>query len=192
MTGVFINYRTGDGQGMAALLHERLRGEFGEQKVFLDSTGLPPGQLFAPELKRRLQESTVLIVVLGKEWLDIRDDDGNRRIDNRDDYVRYEIRKSIKWKKAVLPVLLDGASMPPAAQLPPDIVKLPVFQYRHLRSREADIDLAEIVRILREHIPLREPSSPGGGTTNTAHAPQGAAAAGDGATATYNHHGSRR
>ncbi|MGW3786417.1 toll/interleukin-1 receptor domain-containing protein [Micromonospora chokoriensis] len=192
MTGVFINYRTGDGQDMAALLHERLRGEFGEQRVFLDSTGLPPGQLFPPELKRRLQASTVLIVVLGRDWLDIRDDDGNRRIDNRKDYVRYEIRKSIKWKKAVLPVLLEGASMPPAAKLPPDIVKLPTFQYRHLRSREADIDLAEIVRILRQDLPLREPPGKGNVTTNTANAHKGAAAAGDGASATYNHHGSRR
>lgn len=188
MTGVFINYRTGDGQDMAVLLNERLRDVFGKERVFLDSTGLPAGQRFPRELKDRLRDSRVLLVLIGRQWLDLQDSEGNRRIDNRKDYVRYEIRKSIKWKKVVLPVLLDGASLPKAQDLPSDIADLSEFQFRHLRSREADIDLAEIVAVLREHIPVRQRPDQGGtstNTTNSAKTKRGAAAAGDNASATY-------
>ncbi|MEU4399434.1 toll/interleukin-1 receptor domain-containing protein [Micromonospora orduensis] len=188
MTGVFINYRTGDGQDMAVLLNERLRDVFGKERVFLDSTGLPAGHHFPPELKHRLRDSHVLLVLIGRQWLDLQDSEGNRRIDNRKDYVRYEIRKSIKRKKVVLPVLLDGASLPNAEDLPPDIARLSEFQFRHLRSREADNDLAEIVAVLRQHIPVRQRPSqgPSRSTTNSAKTRRGVAVAGDNSSGTYN------
>ncbi|TNH31328.1 toll/interleukin-1 receptor domain-containing protein [Micromonospora orduensis] len=185
MTGVFINYRTGDGQDMAVLLNERLRDVFGKERVFLDSTGLPAGQQFPPELKRRLRDARVLLVLIGRQWLDLEDSEGNRRIANRKDYVRYEIRKSIKWQKVVLPVLLDGASLPKAQDLPSDIAGLSDFQYRHLRSREADNDLAEIVAVLRNQIPVRQRPSQDTSTSNIATTHRGPAAAGANAKAIH-------
>ncbi|MGW4499903.1 toll/interleukin-1 receptor domain-containing protein [Micromonospora sp. NPDC004336] len=187
MAGAFINYRTGDGHDKAALLNERLCAIFGKERVFLDSTSLPPGRPFPPELERRLSESTVLLVLIGGKWLDARDANGLRRIDDPDDYVRHEIRESIKRQKVVLPVLLDGAPLPSPVDLPGDIVDLPSFQYRHLRTREEAKDLDEIVAVLRRDIPVPQRPSDTAVTTNNSYAPNGAAASGSNASAVYNH-----
>ena len=188
MATVFINYRTGDGQDMATLLETKLAEVFGPDQVFLDSKGLPPGRPFPEELHRRLRECAVLLVLIGDNWLSVRDGNGNRRIDGDEDYVRVEIRESIRRSKVVLPILLNAAPLPSRDELPPDIALLSLFQFRRLRARESTIDLPEIIRVVGEHVPrLGAPPAvlPRTGDTNHASAGTGAAAAGSGATANY-------
>ncbi|MCP3785307.1 toll/interleukin-1 receptor domain-containing protein [Micromonospora sp. A3M-1-15] len=153
MAGVFINYRTGDGHQLAAALNRELRRKFGDDRVFLDSTSLPPGRPFPPELERRLIESNVLLVLIGPNWLTVRNEAGERRIDEPTDYVAYEIRRSLERQILVLPVLLDDTPRPDARQLPSDIAVLVSHQECNLRSRHLDRDLAELVRILSGHVP---------------------------------------
>ena len=151
MSGIFINYRTGDGGDAAVLLDERLRKEFGDDRVFRDRRSMRPGDDFPPELRRELKRCTVLLALIGEKWLSI--DNGSRRIDLPDDYVREEIRKALAWKKIVIPVLLVPARLPIAAELPLEIRKLARRQVLPFDVPYAQSQLKLIVDELRRHVP---------------------------------------
>jgi hypothetical protein len=95
MTGIFINYRTKDGAFAAALVDERLRREFGDENVFLDSRSLRLGVRFPPKLWNHLAECTVLLTLIGPYWLTLTDRQGRRLIDDPDDYERYSGNLSV-------------------------------------------------------------------------------------------------
>lgn len=174
MAGIFINYRTGDGEFAAPLVNLRLVEEFGHDYVFLDSQALSPGTDFPPEIWRRLRASTVLLVLIGRYWSTITGGDGRRRIDNPDDWVRQEIRDALGRTVTVIPVLLDDTSMPRAVDLPADIRPLAERQHCQLRSRSWDADLRSLVDTLAGQIPRgRRPGPTAGGGSTAPSAPGG-------------------
>jgi hypothetical protein len=59
-----------------------------------------------------------MLVVIGTHWLSITDDNGRRRLDDSEDFVRREIEAALQSGIRVIPVLVDGATMPPSDQLP--------------------------------------------------------------------------
>jgi hypothetical protein len=165
VTGVFINYRTGDGGYAAALLANRLESVFGRDHVFLDSRGLRAGVDFHLTLLDRLRESEILLAVIGKGWLGAVDGTGNRRLDDPRDYVRWEIRQAFADLLTVIPVLLDDVSVPAAHLLPPDIRPLATREGVRLRVRDSTPDLDRIVAEIRSrwspptaHPPPRPPA----------------------------------
>jgi len=186
MTGIFINYRTGDGHQMAAMLNRELRQTFGD-KVFLDSTDLPPGEPFPDELRCRLTASNVLLVLIGPNWLILRNAGGERLLDAADDYVRIEIEISLRRNINVLPLLLDNTPLPKASELPADLAALPLHQAMELRSRYMKIDMPALVDQLKKHVPTVDDGAGQGGTTGSrvAHVGRGAVNLGDHGTTTY-------
>jgi formylglycine-generating enzyme required for sulfatase activity len=58
------------------------------------------------------------MAVIGRRWLDIADEQGRRRLDQDDDFVRIEIQTALERNIHVVPVLVEGALMPRPAQLP--------------------------------------------------------------------------
>jgi TIR domain len=153
MTGIFINYRSDDSGFAAALIDARLRTEFGDDRVFRDARSVGPATDFPPELERRLRESTVLLALIGPQWLSLTASGGSRRIDSPADYVRRELREAFRQNKHVLPVLLDHARLPRAEELPADIAQLPDRQALHVRHRYDGSDLDRLVAELARHIP---------------------------------------
>ena len=62
-----------------------------------------------------------MLALIGPYWL-AKGDDGARRIDEPDDWVRLEIEMGLGHPDvSVVPVLLDGAKMPEEEQLPESI-----------------------------------------------------------------------
>ncbi|MFE1764632.1 toll/interleukin-1 receptor domain-containing protein [Streptomyces angustmyceticus] len=167
MAGVFINYRTGDGAEAAVLLDEELKDVFGPENVFRDRRAIPAGAHFPPDLWRALESCGVLLVLIGPNWLTLRDTDGRRRIDVPGDYVHDEIRCALEWRRTVVPVLIDAAALPTKEQLPDGIAGLAERQVMHLRVPYAHLDLPVITEALRRHVPVsgtaRQPSPPAGG-----------------------------
>ncbi|MFI6579585.1 toll/interleukin-1 receptor domain-containing protein [Embleya sp. NPDC050493] len=153
MPGVFINYRTGDGDATASHVDDKLRRFFGDDNVFRDRRSMTSGTDFPPELRRRLENSTVLLVLIGGRWLDIETPDGRRRIDVDGDYVLEEIRCALSWRKVVIPVLLDNARLPAVGDLPPDISDLSSRQQIVLRTPYMHRDLDWLVEEVARHIP---------------------------------------
>ena len=119
MPPVFISYRRGDSAGYAGRLHESLEERLGAGAVFRDVDTIEPGQDFANAIQERLRDSSVLLAVIGREWLDAREPDGTRRLDSPSDYVRLEIAAALaRADVRVIPVLVEGAAMPQPGQLP--------------------------------------------------------------------------
>jgi len=113
---LFISYRRDDASAHAGRLCDWLKRQFGDKRVFLD-TDIDYGDNFAQVLDERLAATDVLIVVIGPDWLDCRNERG-RRLDQTDDYVRMEVLTGLQRGIRVIPVLVGGATMPAADDLP--------------------------------------------------------------------------
>ena len=124
MTTVFISYRRDDASANAGRLCDWLQRQFKEANVFLDTEKIAPGDKFPEVLQERLATTDVLLAVIGKAWASITDAAGNRRIAQPKDFVALEVRTALERGIRIIPVLVGGASMPKADQLPPDLRKL--------------------------------------------------------------------
>lgn len=150
MDGIFINYRGEDSYTAAALIDRELVEQFGADRVFLDSRSIPVGADFEVELLGRLHASSVLVVVMGRCWLTLTNEAGERLIDDHRDWVRREIAEALARGMRVVPILLDGAKLPSGDELPHDIASLSRRQYVPLRNRYTTEDLAFLAKRITE------------------------------------------
>ncbi len=123
MGTVFISYRRDDSQGFAGRLEDDLSERLGDERVFRDRE-IPAGIDFVEHLEQHLTEAEAVLVVIGPAWLDIRGADGKRRLEAEGDWVRREIERALERGVPVVPVLVGGAAMPAARDLPPSIAAL--------------------------------------------------------------------
>ena len=144
---LFISYRRGDAAGYARALAESLGRHWGAEQVFLDVDDLQAGQPFAAALKQAVAGSAVLLVLIGPRWAG-QGPSGRSRLHDPDDFVRREVALGLAGPARVIPVLLDGAPLPAAAELPDDL--LPLLQRQAFpldNARYAD-DLARLIAAL--------------------------------------------
>src|SRR5512132_3601954 len=123
MHGIFISYRREDAAGYAGRLYDRLAAHFGDERVFMDVEGIEPGADFFDAIERAVGSCEALIVMIGNEWLAV-DSAGHRRLDDPADFVRIETATALTRGIRVVPVLVDGAVVPRADQLPVQLVPL--------------------------------------------------------------------
>ena len=120
---IFINYRREDSIGTAGRLRDRLAQTFGHKNLFMDVDSIPAGVDFLTYLNKQVAACDVVLVVIGQNWLDSKDESGRRRLDNPDDFVAVEIAAALARDIRVIPILVDEARMPKADKLP-DPIKL--------------------------------------------------------------------
>jgi hypothetical protein len=130
MARIFISYRRSDTPVHASRLFEWLSDRYGPEQVFRDVDVLRPGLDFSEAIDRAVGESDVLLAVIGREWLV--DDQGHRRLDDAQDYVRREIETALGRRTSVVPVLVEGARMPAEEELPPSLARLSRLQAAEL------------------------------------------------------------
>jgi len=118
---IFISYRRADSPGSAGRLYDRLCTRFSSNQIFMDVDSLPPGVDFVRIIEESVGSCDVFVAVIGKNWLFASDEEGRRRLDNPDDFVRLELAFALRRNIGVIPVLVDGASMPAPRDLPDDI-----------------------------------------------------------------------
>ena len=148
MARFFISYRRGDAAAEAGRLFDLLAERFGADAIFIDVDTLRPGVDYRRILDRHLRESRALLAVIGRGWLDARDAEGRRRLDAPDDFVRYEIETAVSRGVPVIPVLVDGAGMPPEAALPQGLKRLAHLQAVALDTPEFRRDAEPLVATL--------------------------------------------
>jgi hypothetical protein len=122
--GIFVSYRREDSGPYARLLKTHLTEHFPDAQVFMDLDSIEAGLDFADAIGSAVRSCAVLVALIGGNWLTITDEDGSRRLDDPDDFVRFEIRTALERCVRVIPVLLDGAKAPKQTQLPSDLHKL--------------------------------------------------------------------
>lgn len=121
---VFISYRRQETAWPARQLYELLAGEFGADKIFKDVDNIAPGEDFVDRLTTAVSACEVLLALIGPQWLELRDAEGNRRIDDPHDFVRLELSAALQRGVRVIPILVDGARMPAASALPAELAPL--------------------------------------------------------------------
>lgn len=122
--GIFISYRREDSSAYAGRLYDHLCARFGAERVFMDVDTIKPGEDFVQVFSDRVAGCDAVIAVIGKKWLASADSQGKRRLDNPSDYVRLELASALERKVRLIPALVDGAQMPGANELPPDLERL--------------------------------------------------------------------
>ena len=121
---IFISYRRQETAWPARQLYEVMISRFGADQVFKDVDNINPGDDFVDRLAEAVGSCDILLALIGRQWLGITDESGQRRIDDPADFVRLEIATALGRGVRVIPILLDGATMPRAETLPEDLVAL--------------------------------------------------------------------
>ena len=117
---VFISYRRDDTAGYARAIYDELAQHFGADRVFIDVDDIHAGQPFSEVIARAVGASAALLVLMGRRWRGERES-GPPRIDDAGDFPRREVSAGLASGIPVIPVLLDGALLPDAAQLPVEL-----------------------------------------------------------------------
>ena len=115
---IFINYRREDSLSTAGRLHDKLAQALGRKSLFMDVDHIPPGVDFVSYLNGQVANCNLFLAVIGPQWLSAKNEKGERRIDDPDDFVVVEIAAALERQIPVIPVLVDGARMPSANELP--------------------------------------------------------------------------
>jgi TIR domain len=153
---IFISYRRGESAGYAGRLHESLERRFGDGRVFRDVDELEAGQDFVDAISARLRDCAACLVMIGSEWVDVTDQSGRRRLEQTNDYVRLEIEAAItRSDLLVVPVLVEGATMPSAESLPASIQALSRRHALSLRDETWDADVDRLATTLEKRIGSR-------------------------------------
>ncbi len=124
MARVFISDRREETSAAAGRLHDRLREHFGRDNVFMDVDSIEPGLDFIEVIERTVGSCDVLIALIGREWLTSTDADGQRRMDNPEDFVRHEVATPTHRNIRIIPSLIQGTRMPRTEELP-EVLKPP-------------------------------------------------------------------
>jgi hypothetical protein len=115
---VFISYRRADTAPWALRIADHIGETLGNERLFIDVDTLVPGEDFAKVIADTLDHCKAVIVLIGPKWLDVRSPNGARRLDDPGDFVRIEIATAYERNAEIIPVLVDGATLPSAAALP--------------------------------------------------------------------------
>lgn len=157
--GVFISYRREDSAGFAGRIYDRLTRRLDAKSVFLDVDNIEPGLDFFEVLSEKLRVCDALIAVIGKNWNSSADQDDRRRLDDPDDFVRIEIEAALERGIRVIPVLVDGATMPRREDLPESLQKLRRRQAIEISHNRFDSDverLTQALALIEEELRQRE------------------------------------
>lgn len=155
---IFISYRRDDSAGHTGRLFDALSQRFGSQRVFRDIEDLEPGVDFVDVLDKALNDCEVLLVIIGNSWINATGK-GGRRLDQPNDFVRMEVAKALERKVRVVPVLVAGAAMPDADELPEELRLLARRNAFELSDTRWDYDVGRLGDTLAKVLEIADPAT---------------------------------
>jgi hypothetical protein len=158
---VFISYRRSVSASAAGRLADGLSEKLGRESVFFDTRDLTPGMQWRDELVQRLRSADVVLAVIGPGWADTATDrDRERQRGATDqDVVRLELETAIRYAPIVIPVLVDGASMPSRQTLARPLQPITTFQAKVLRAESWHEDVEALAASLATAQPPPKPAA---------------------------------
>ena len=155
---IFINYRKDDSSWNALALYNELQKYFAKEQIFKDFNTILPGDDFTISIQNALLKCDVLLVVMGKSWLGMKDAKGNRRLDDPDDFVRIEIATALERNVQVIPVLFDDIPMPTVDELPANMKTLVRRQFVEIETKRFEDDVRNLADAIRKVLNAIYPS----------------------------------
>jgi hypothetical protein len=147
---VFICYRRRDTQWAAASIREELSRELGSHNVFMDVSSIQPGHDFVEAIDAAIRRSSLVLALIGPRWLEPEGADGRPRIADPADHVRVELETALALKSRIVPILVDGASMPVAGRLPASLNRLARRQAITVGPADFGEVIRKMVRAIRD------------------------------------------
>jgi hypothetical protein len=151
MSRIFISYRREGGAGFSGRLADDLGRRFGPNEVFRDVEDIASGEDFIARLDKALRDCRVLLAVIGKTWLTA-SANGQRRLDDPNDLVRLEISHALAAGVRVIPVLVEGARIPPERDLPDVLKPLARRQAHELSESRWEYDVDRLARVVEQEL----------------------------------------
>ncbi len=105
---------THDAAVIAARIHAHLAARHGDDGIYLDVADIPAGE-GGPGTAGRVAEVDGIVAVIDRSWMDG---------EEPNEGVVAELAPALRRGQPVVPVLVDGAEMPAAADLPPSLHSL--------------------------------------------------------------------
>ncbi|MCB9449835.1 MAG: TIR domain-containing protein [Anaerolineaceae bacterium] len=156
MTRVFINYRRQDSEGYVGRLYDHLLRHFAPEDIFMDVASIEPGQDFVKALDEAVAACDVFVAVIGPQWAALRDEHGERRLDQWNDFVHIEIASALKREKLIVPALVGRAKMPAPTDLPDDIAALSRRNALELSHGNFAQDVERLIAIAKDAAPAKQ------------------------------------
>lgn len=153
---IFINYRRDDAGGVAGRLADSLTAYFGEGRVFRDIDGIEGGANFEEVLKQTAGAADAMIVLIGRNWVAASDKNGQRRLNDPQDWVAREIAAALEKDIPVFPVLIEDAAMPRAEELPDALKPLVRHNAVAISDSRWTSDVTRLAKIVAIDIPGSE------------------------------------
>ena len=155
--GIFLSYGREDAAAYARLLQHELRERFPDARVFMDLDSIDPGRPFAEVIREAVESCAVLVALIGRQWLTLTDEEGQRRLDNPGDYVRFEVHTALERGVPVIPVLADGARPPRQQELPSELHKLAGLNALELSYARYEYDAGRLFDFIQRVLaPIRD------------------------------------
>ncbi|MDQ5815439.1 MAG: TIR domain-containing protein [Actinomycetota bacterium] len=172
-SGIFISYRRDDSAGHAGRLYDKLSEGFGADQIFMDIDTIDPGHDFIEVIDRALASSKVVIALIGRRWTTATDSAGRKRLENPQDFVRMEVARSLETGIRVIPVLVQGATMPGPDELPADLTALTRRHAIELSDVRWQYDVGRLTTAIEESLgrPPRDGTSREGVTLGATSGP---------------------
>ncbi|MDF9811949.1 toll/interleukin-1 receptor domain-containing protein [Streptomyces sp. SPB162] len=155
---IFVSYRRMDSKPWSGRLVADLRTYFGKERVYFDLDSNRSAQDYIIQLERALLGSRAVVALIGPDWLNSSDGNGQRRLDDASDLVRLEIETALKNGIALVPVLVGGATMPSGSEMPRPLGTLARLQAVRLSDDDWPYDFGRLLETLERHavLPIRD------------------------------------
>jgi hypothetical protein len=163
----FICYRRDQSHWPARILNNALVNRFGSASVFMDRDATDAGQIWPRRIEQAIAGCGVMLVLIGPDWLNARGHDGTCRLDDPSDWVRREVHAGLaRDETTVVPVLVDGATMPAQEQLPDALKPLADCNAVALAGEDPDAEIDRLVESIhrgraRDYLARELTSEPG-------------------------------
>ena len=161
MTRIFINYRRDDCPAHAGRLADTLEARFGKESVFMDVDTIDLGVDFVERIEQAIGDCDIVLALIGDEWLTVTDHKGQRRLDDPNDFVRLEISTALAREHVrVIPVLVEGAQIPTAEDLPDALTPLARRNGIELTDSRWRSDTSVLIGAIERTLGAPAPQSP--------------------------------
>jgi hypothetical protein len=147
-----MSYRREDSEGQAGRIYDDLVGAYGSDAVFMDVAGIAPGIDFRKAIDDNVSACGVFLAVIGPNWVSVTGENGERRLDDPDDFVRLEIASALARNIAVIPVLVHGSKMPHRDVLPDNIKDLAYRNSVEISHARWNSDVELLVGALKAYV----------------------------------------
>jgi hypothetical protein len=115
----------------------------------MDLDSIEAGLDFTEVIAEALDSCAVLVALIGRQWATLAGEEGRPRLDNPDDWVRFEVQTALERGVRVIPVLVDGAKALRQQQLPSEIQKLARLNAHRLSNEHYRYDTGQLLDLIQ-------------------------------------------